>query len=164
MEKEFTCFFTGHRKLPKKRINEIKELLMSRIKYLIEDKGVESFIAGGALGFDTLAAETVIELKEEYPYIKLYLYLPCNDQSKLWSAEDRYKWRMIMTKVDEYKYITEGPYTDGCMQKRNYKMADDALYGLAYCVISKSGTGMTVKYAEEYGGIVENLADKIYTD
>lgn len=162
MEKEYSCFFTGHRRLPKNRIEAIKELLKQKIKYFIENKGVESFIAGGALGFDTLAAMTVIELKEEYPFIKLYLYLPCNDQSKLWSAEDRYTWRMIMTKADGYKYVTDGPYTDGCMQKRNYKMADDAGYGIAYCVMARSGTGMTVSYAEKGGVVIENIADEIY--
>lgn len=162
MEREFCCFFTGHRKLPKNRLETIKELLRSKIISLIEDKGVDCFIAGGALGFDTLAARTVIELKEKYPFIKLYLYLPCNDQSRLWSAEDKYKWRMIMTKADGYKYVTDGSYVDGCMQKRNYKMADDALYCLTYCVISRSGTGATVNYAEEHGCAVDNIADEIY--
>ncbi len=162
MEKEYSCFFTGHRKLPKNRIDTIKELLVQKIKYLIEDKGVETFIAGGALGFDTLAARTVTELKEEYPFIKLYLYLPCNDQSKLWSAEDRYEWRMIMAKADDYRYVTDGPYVEGCMQKRNYKMADDAYYGIAYCVLSRSGTGMTVSYAKQRGVVIENIADDIY--
>lgn len=162
MEKEFTCFFTGHRKLPKNRLEIIKELLHSKVISLIENKGVDCFIAGGALGFDTLAARTVIELKETYPFIKLYLYLPCNDQSRLWSAEDKYEWRMIMTKADGYKYVTDGPYVDGCMQKRNYKMADDALYGIAYCAVARSGTGATVNYAEEHGGIIDNIADEIY--
>lgn len=162
MEKEFTCFFTGHRRLPKNKQEQIKELLKITIKNLIEDKGVECFIAGGALGFDTLAAQTVIELKEEYPFIKLYLYLPCNDQSRLWTAEDKYMWRLIMTKADGYKYVTDGPYVDGCMQKRNYKMADDALYGIAYCALARSGTGATVNYAEEHGDVVNNLADEIY--
>lgn len=162
MEKEFSCFFTGHRKMPQARINEVKTILKIKIKNLIEDKGVENFIAGGALWFDTIAAETVIELKEEYPHIKLYLYLPCYDQSKLWRAEDRFKWRMMMSKVDGYKYITEGTYTDDCMQKRNYKMVDDADYGLAYCVIGKSGTGMTISYAEQGGKIIDNIADEIY--
>lgn len=162
MEKEFTCFFTGHRLLPKQKTYIIFKLLQNKIRYLIENKGVTNFIAGGALGFDTLAAEAVIKMKDEYPEIKLFLYLPCYDQSARWSNKDRYKWRMIMTKVDEYKYITEGPYQDGCMQKRNYKMADDALYCLAYCVMQKSGTGMTMHYASERGNIIENLADEIY--
>lgn len=162
MEKEFSCFFTGHRRLPKNRTEQIKEILKEKIISLIEDKGIESFIAGGALGFDTLAAQTVIELKKDYPFVKLYLYLPCNDQSRLWTAENKYIWRLIMTQADGYKYVTDGPYVDGCMQKRNYKMADDALYGIAYCVISKSGTGMTVHYAAERGDVVENIADEIY--
>lgn len=162
MKKEFTCFFTGHRLLPKNKVNIISELLQNKIRYLIENKGVTSFIAGGALGFDTLAAETVIKMKDEYPDIKLSLYLPCYYQSAKWNNNDRYKWRMIMTKVDDYKYITEGPYEDGCMQKRNYKMADDALYCLSYCVMQKSGTGMTLYYAKERGNIIENLADEIY--
>lgn len=162
MDREFCCFFTGHRKLPKNRLEIIKELLQSRVIGLIENKGVDCFIAGGALGFDTLAARTVIELKEKYPFIRLYLYLPCNDQSRLWSAEDKYEWRMIMTKADGYKYVTDGPYVDGCMQKRNYKMADDALYGIAYCAVARSGTGMTVNYAEEHGDIIDNIADEIY--
>lgn len=162
MEKNYSCFFTGHRKLPKNRIDAIKELLKLKIKGLIEDKGADCFIAGGALGFDTLAAQTVIELKEEYPFIKLYLYLPCRDQSRLWSDEDRYQWRIIMTKSDGYKYVTDGPYVDGCMQKRNYKMADDALYCIAYCAVARSGTGATVRYAEEHGVTVDNIADEIY--
>ncbi|MCI5604175.1 MAG: DUF1273 domain-containing protein [Clostridia bacterium] len=163
MEKEFTCFFTGHRKLPVGRIKEIRQILSDKIEYLIENKGVENFIAGGALGFDTIAAEAVIILKEKYPFIKLYLYLPCYDQSKLWKPEDKYRWRIIMTKVDDYEYITEDVYTKGCMQKRNYKMADDALYCISYCVISRSGTGMTMNYAGERGNIIENIADEIYS-
>lgn len=48
------------------------------------------------------------------------------------------------------------------MQKRNYKMADDAFYCISYCVMQKSGTGMTMHYASEHGSIIENLADEIY--
>lgn len=162
MNREYTCFFTGHRKLPKNRLENIKELLTVKIRSMIEDKGVENFIAGGALGFDTLAAQTVIELKEEYPFIKLYLYLPCNDQSRMWAAEDKDNWRIIMTKSDGYKFVTDGPYVDGCMQKRNYKMADDAGYGIAYCAVSRSGTGMTISYAQKGGKVIDNIADEIY--
>lgn len=162
MEKNYSCFFTGHRRLPKNRIDTIKKILKLKIKELIEDKGVECFIAGGALGFDTLAAQTVIEIKEEYPFIKLYLYLPCRDQSRLWTDKDKYQWRIIMTKSDGYKYVTDGNYTNDCMKKRNYKMADDAGYCISYCVISRSGTGATVNYANEHGVIVHNIADDIY--
>ena len=162
MDRNNSCFFTGHRKLPERKIEYITKILEIKIKNLIENNGVTNFIAGGALGFDTLAAKTVIRMKEEYPDIRLFLYLPCYNQNKMWSYEEKYEWHMIMSKVDDYKYITKGNYTADCMKKRNFAMANDALYGLAYCVLSKSGTGMTMHYAEETGCIVDNIADEIY--
>lgn len=162
MEKEYSCFFTGHRKLPTGRLEQIEDILRNKIISLIENKGVEDFIAGGALGFDTLAAKTVINLKEEYPSIKLHLYFPCFGQSKLWTPRDKYTWHIIMSRADDYRYITEGEYFNGCMQKRNYKMADDSAYGIAYCAMAKSGTGMTMHYAEEKGLEIYNIADEIY--
>ena len=41
-----------------------------------ENSGYLYFGAGGALGFDTLAAQTVLDLKKDYPQIKLILVLP----------------------------------------------------------------------------------------
>ena len=38
---------------------------------------------GGALGFDTLVAKLIINLKIKYPYIKLVLILPCIEQTKM---------------------------------------------------------------------------------
>ena len=38
--------------------------------------------AGGALGFDTLAAQTVLDMKKEYPQLRLILVLPCEDQTR----------------------------------------------------------------------------------
>ena len=44
--------------------------------------------AGGALGFDTLAAQTVLEMKKEYPQLRLILVLPCENQTRGWHSED----------------------------------------------------------------------------
>lgn len=162
MDREHTCFFTGHRNLPTVRIEQIRKIIEIKAKNLIEDKGVEHFIAGGALGFDTIAAETIIKVKEEHPHIKLHLYLPCFDQSRRWKYEDKYKWHMMMSKVDDYIYVTESTYTADCMKKRNQKMADDSDYGLAYCVLDKSGTGSTIRYAEQRGVIIDNIAETVY--
>lgn len=162
MDKYFTCFFTGHRKLPKHRIEHIKSLITEKATILIEENGVEDFIAGGALGFDTLAAECIIDLKKKYPNIKLHLYLPCFNQNAFWNKEDQYKWHIITSKSDDFKYITKDNYSDGCMQKRNRAMVDDAYYGLAYYILERSGTGAAIRYAEQKGRIVENIAESIY--
>ena len=74
--KEKTCCFTGHRDIPLLQLPIIKSKLKKTIIEYIE-KGYCYFGAGGALGFDTIAAQTVLNLKENYPQIKLILVLPC---------------------------------------------------------------------------------------
>lgn len=76
-----TCCFTGHRKIPPENFDEISRRLENMIIQLIEN-GYVCFCAGGALGFDMLAAQTVIKLKMMYPYIKLILILPCKNQAE----------------------------------------------------------------------------------
>ena len=161
MDKEYTCFFSGHRVLPAAKKEIIKEQLIRSIVSLIEDKGVTDFIAGGALGFDTLAAQTVIDLKEEYPYIKLNMYYPCYKQFQKWSERDKNKWYNIDILCDSRIFISE-EYTDDCMQRRNQKMVDDSYYGICFCMKNNTGTGATIKYARQCGKSVENIADIIY--
>ena len=55
---EKICGFTGHRIIKGK----IKTRLEKEISNLCE-KGYNTFFSGGALGFDTIAAQTVIKLK-----------------------------------------------------------------------------------------------------
>ncbi len=160
--KEYTCFFTGHRQLPTKRLDQIYDLLIQSIVTLIEEKGVTDFIAGGALGFDTMAAEAVIALREKYPFIKLHLYLPCYNQCKKWNYNDQYMYRIIMSKADDYIYVTEGRYTYDCMHKRNRRMADDSYYCICYCATDRSGTGVTVRYAEQKGIYIDNICETLY--
>ena len=68
--KDKTCCFSGHRIISNndygKVYNDTKKAVISLI-----EKGVIYYGAGGALGFDTLAAQVVLDLKKEYPQIKL---------------------------------------------------------------------------------------------
>lgn len=157
MEKEFTCFFTGHRIIEKSKISAIESRIEREVQSLIDDKGVTDFITGGALGFDTIAARTIIRLKEEYEFIKFHLYLPCHDQMANWNSYNRYTGRMIMSYADSKIYVTEGGYFDGCMQLRNRRMADDAFYCIAYMNNPRSGTANTVSYARDIGDTVINI-------
>ena len=81
--------FSGHRKLPQD-LTEVMENLERAIITLIE-QGVVFFGNGGAVGFDALAATTVLRLKEDYPHIKLVMVLPCppEQQSLKWSDEHK---------------------------------------------------------------------------
>ncbi|MEG1268017.1 MAG: SLOG family protein, partial [Oscillospiraceae bacterium] len=85
--KEKTCCFTGHRAIPKQQYDNTYAALKVEIISLIET-GYCYFGTGGALGFDTLAAKAVLEVRQVYPHIKLILVLPCLEQTRGWSAND----------------------------------------------------------------------------
>ena len=85
--KEKTCCFTGHREIPSGQRRRIFAKTEEAIEGLIK-KGYLYFGAGGALGFDTIAAFAVLKLKERYPDIRLILVLPCFSQTRGWSEED----------------------------------------------------------------------------
>ena len=157
MDREFTCFFTGHRIIAKSKKAGIEERIRREAEILINDNGVTDFITGGALGFDTMAARVIIGLKEKYDYIKLHLYLPCYDHMRGWNTLDQYEARMIMAYADSKTYVTEGKYIAGCMQLRNKKMAHDAQYCIAYMNNLRSGTAYTVSYAKEIDDTVINI-------
>lgn len=67
-----TCFFIGHR--------ETSEEIYPALKQVVEEHitiyGVTAFIVGGYGGFDRLAAQAVISLKQQFPQITLCLLLP----------------------------------------------------------------------------------------
>ena len=64
--REKTCCFTGHRKIPPEERAGISDRLEHIIISLYQ-QGIQTYEAGGALGFDTLAARTVLRLRENCP-------------------------------------------------------------------------------------------------
>ena len=86
MESRTACF-TGHRELPTDNLPEISKHLKDTLVTLIE-QGYRYFGAGGALGFDTLATQVVLRLRERYPQIRLILVLPCFNQIRRWQQAD----------------------------------------------------------------------------
>ncbi len=157
MNVDNTCFFTGHRIIKKEHINLIKDKLKDMILKLC-DEGVHNFIAGGALGFDTLSALSVLEAKKENPNISLILALPCKDQNRHWSKKDSQLYERILKEADKTVYVSE-EYYNGCMQKRNRYMADNSSHCIFYLSSMTSGTAYTVKYALEKGIEMHNIME-----
>ena len=94
-------------------------------------KGVKYFGTGGALGFDTIAAQAVLSVKENNPEIKLILVLPCENQTERWKQADIDVYEKIKSKADKVKYVSH-LYYDGCMQKRNRRLVDYSSYCICY--------------------------------
>lgn len=162
---ENTLAFTGHRPSSLNGYNpaDNKEILF-KLKDLIvdyiENKQVETFISGMALGIDQWAARIVLKLKEKYPHIKLVAAVPCANHCGKWNQSDREVWQMIIDKADKVYYVSEEPYTNWCMQKRNEWMVDNANYVLAVWSGSRGGTGNCVNYAKKMNREIVQLHPK----
>ena len=150
-----TCCFTGHRSIPPEERRELARRLEETILRLYR-RGVRYFGAGGALGFDTLAAQAVLRLREECPGIKLILVLPCPSQTKGWKPEDAAEYERIKSQADKVVYTSQ-EYTQGCMYKRNRHLVDHS--GVCVCYLTKDsgGTAYTVRYARTHGLEIINL-------
>ena len=131
-----TASFTGQRPKdlgsynPKDLAPFLWEVQKVIISY-IENKNCDTFIAGGALGFDLWAARIVIKLKEKYPHIKLISALPCRNQSKMWSKASQEEWQFVIDNSDEVVLVTDEDYKPYLMQKRNEFMVDKADFIIA---------------------------------
>ncbi len=156
IEKSETVCFTGHRDIGDCDYAALRELVLKTILIYIK-RDYKNFICGGAVGFDSLAAECVCELKREYSDIKLILTLPCRDQTAKWNnLQDLAFYKRMMGQADEVVY-TSSFYSKGCMHKRNRYMVDNSNVCIAYKTSEKGGTAYTCKYAEKSGLEVVNL-------
>lgn len=149
------CAFTGHR--PNSfpwGYNEnaqdcvlLKKVLAEQIVTLVDD-GVTGFISGMAQGVDLWAAQIILDLRKKNPLLKLCCALPCDDQEKMWPDPVKKQYHSILEQADKVVRVGR-EYTSECMRTRNQYMVDHANILLAvYNGKRRSGTGMTVNYAE----------------
>ncbi len=141
------CSFTGHRKIKSLSMEEIESRLDIIIEKLIK-MGVHTFCSGGALGFDQICAEIVLKKKEIYNNIKLVFVLPCKNQDKLWSYEQKDFYKKLVSKADNVIYVSEN-YTYECMKLRNKKLIEMADVCICALKTQRTGTAQTVRMAEE---------------
>ncbi len=158
-ENKIICF-TGHRQIPSADRIELIRALQREVVRQIES-GATVFRAGGALGFDTLAALTVLKYKKTYPHIRLELILPCPAQTQGWAESDKLLYEKILRHTDSYRYISR-EYFDGLLQLRNRHLVEGADVCIAYLTRSSgSGSAYTSALAIRSGLEYINLAEQI---
>lgn len=155
------CCFSGHRIIAKQVQAALIDQLKMEIGTLVT-QGYTWFVTGGALGFDTMAAQVVLHLREVYPQMKLALALPCRDQTANWHKEAIAEYERIKQDVDRIIYTAQY-YEAGCMQKRNRYMVDHSQACICYLTRPRGGTAYTVHYAQDRGLAVINLANALET-
>ena len=143
-----SCCFTGHRIIKADDKPDIFERTIAVIRELYE-RGITNFICGGALGFDMVAADAVIYLREyQLRDITLELVLPCRDQDMKWKNYERKKYAEILKQADKITYIAE-KYSPECMVRRNRLMVDKSIHCVAYIYKNFGGAASTVRYAND---------------
>lgn len=154
--------FTGHR-----TIAEDKETLSARLYALLErlvtEQKITDFYTGGAVGWDALAALTVLKLRERYPEVKLHLILSCpfEEQSAKWNEAQKAEYQHILGLADSVEQVSDR-YYNGCMKARNARLVELAS---DYCICYwnpknfRSGTGQTVRMAQKKGIEIINMLE-----
>ena len=152
--------FTGHRELSDIELKTIQAKLNRLLLHLIKHYGLQSFYAGGAIGLDTLASLVVLDVKKQYPDIRLNLVLPCNGQESKWTQEQKAIYSEIKERADSIRILSPFFY-NGCMQVRNREMllCSDLCIAYLRAGTSSGGSLNTVIQATKMGIPVINLAD-----
>ncbi len=151
----YTVCFTGHRYIPESDRAVVAARLRRTLIELIK-QGYKYFGTGGALGFDTIAAQTVLDLRREYQHIKLILVLPCKNQTAKSSSEDVRVYERIRAEADKTVFMSEN-YTPTCMHERNRHLVNFSSVCVCYLTRNSGGTAYTVNYASECGLKIINI-------
>ena len=155
LERADTVCFTGHRFLAAAQRDVLRRATESAVRNLIMS-GHSTFLVGGALGFDTLAQQVTLALREEFPFLRVVMAIPCRDQDARWQARDRAVYRRLLAAADARILLSE-QYAPGCMQARDRFMVDHSDRCVAFFDGRPGGTLYTVQYARRVGVPVEFL-------
>lgn len=151
LSKKETACFTGHREL-REPYQALFLKTQKEVEILIQN-GYRFFGTGGARGFDSLAAEVIIHLKERYPHIHLILVLPFPRpylREKGWSREDIARHEKHICDASKVVYVQKA-YSIGCYYQRNRHLIDASSVCIAYQYKATGGTAYTTRYAHQRG-------------
>ena len=138
-----SCALTGHRELPS---DFNKNVLYDTLEELIQE-GCDHFLCGMAAGFDLLALDCLVSLKQKYKFT-IEACIPFEGQEKGFSFAEKWKYRTLIDWCDKKTVFFER-YQNGCYLVRDRYMVDGADVVLAYCTRDTGGTAYTVRYAKE---------------
>ena len=115
------------------------------------NNGYDTFISGMALGSDMYFAESVLQLKNENPDIKLIAEIPFPSQSSKWLAESRDRYNHIRQQCDEWNVLSDS-YDPKVFFMRNKEIVDKSDELLAiWDYLDEGGTAQTIEMANEKG-------------
>ncbi len=154
--KDLTVCFTGHRFLRNDEMQTLADRLDQAL-HALYSHGFRDFLCGGALGFDTLAAQHVLLLRNEHADVRLRMVIPCSSQSANWKESDCRIYEQLLYSADE-TLVLSPTYYEGCMLVRNRFMVDHSAFCVCFLRHHRGGTMYTALYAMNQEVPVLNLA------
>ena len=155
-----TCCLTGHRIIPPGEEKKIMVRARNILLRLIREKNVRYFGVGGAVGFDMMAAEYLLDLKahkEHQLKIISVLPYPAWRETEDWTDELRRREDAILRACDKVVYVRP-EFETGVFLLRDRKLVDGSAWCVSYCNRPRTGTAYTVKYALDRGVKVFNAS------
>lgn len=154
--KSKSCCFSGHRRLPEGQRAEIMAKTEAEVRKLLSG-GINQFLLGGAVGYDTEVAKLLFHLKNERPDIRVVLIYPFDGYIERWNDAQKAEYAELLPKYDEVIKASERSGRDAYLL-RNRLLVDGASVCIAYCHKYRSGTAYTIRYAKTQGLMVINTA------
>ena len=152
-----TCCFTGHQDIAPWEEPKVLTRLRYHLRPLLY-RGVVYFGVGGARGFDRLAAEYLLNLRDrDKPGIRIISVLPFPEYRADWPEEDVRRQEEILRRSDKVVYACPDN-SKGAYLARDRKLVDASAYCISYCHRETGGTAYTVRYAMEQGIPVLNTS------
>ena len=141
-----TAAFSGHRFIDASQRGHVKKRLSNAVLDAY-GHGIRNFISGFAIGFDMMAAEVVVSLKQSHPDITLTAAIPFNGQASRFSLYDRKRYDRLLKEADEVIVLSDS-YYPRCFLERDEFMVNNASSLIAYYDgREKGGTFFTIRKA-----------------
>ena len=134
--------FTGHRDA----VAADKERLISIVTQLYAE-GYRIFMSGMAEGFDLLAAEVVLSLKEELSEIKLFCIIPFEGHISKVGNANRARYNTICASADEVITLASEYHKKAYYDRNDYLVGNADALICYYSGKRRSGTGYTITAA-----------------
>ena len=159
-QEEQTCCLTGHRVIPPGEESKIMVRARNILLRLIREKNVRYFGVGGAVGFDMLITEYLLNLKaHKENQLKIISVLPWPGwrETEDWTDVLRMREDRILTRCDKVVYVRP-EYEKNVFLLRDRKLVEGSAYCVSYCNRPRTGTAYTVRYALDHGVKVFNAS------
>ncbi len=165
--KEKTIAFTGNRSLTSPsglRGTHLNGAICNKLYELLEkeylENGITTYLSGVAVGYDTLAAMVVLELRRKYPSISLIAVIPFEGQDAKFTPEQRQQYNETIKQANHSITISPNGYSNEAYHQRNDFLIANSIKMYGYHNGKpRSGTGSTMRKAGERGVEVINLYD-----